>query len=551
MYKKPLIIHEYSGLFYLLDWLDEDEKLKEKLITFSNLLKAPEEVSTFELTPYSLWTAAAKGITDDEIISFLHENTQNEMTESFQLKIKKNIREFGLLEFHSDRDYVVLTGRNNEIITFIKGIEGIDIRAIDEDERSITFPYWEKAEIKKILFKYDLFVKDVTKKVSDVFDFNVLSKDTYGNEIELFEYQKEAVKSFIKYHQYAGGGGTIIMPPNSGKTLVALSIIERLKTTTLIVTENDSSIERWIVELEEKSDYPQEKIGLISDTSVEQQPITIGTYEDVVKNLNSIGEFGIVIYDDAHKLPAENYEQAINVRSSYKIALTSTLARADNNGNRVFALVGPKWFEILPKTLRKLGFQVPVHCFEIKIPLTELEKEKYSRAKDDSERRNIAAKNESKKIALEYILQKRPGDRTLIVSYRLPLADFYGEYLDLPVITSNISPNEIQRLNVAWNDKSIQNMITASLMIEKKQLKEIDTMISISYQKGSRREEYLRIGKLLPSENQKQDAHFFSLVTSNTIEEKDYFRRKRSLINYGFLFRIITLEQLLDGGEDI
>ena len=147
MYKKPLIIHEPSGFLYLLEWLDEEEMLKEKLITFSNLLKTPEEVSTFELTPYSLWTAAAKGFTEDEIISFLQENTQNEITESFQLKIKKNIREFGLLEFHSDGEFVVLKGRNNEIISFIKGIQGIDIRIIDEDERSMTFQYWENSEI--------------------------------------------------------------------------------------------------------------------------------------------------------------------------------------------------------------------------------------------------------------------------------------------------------------------------------------------------------------------------------------------------------------------
>nr|WP_315363618.1 DEAD/DEAH box helicase family protein [Cytobacillus firmus] len=551
MYKKPLIIHEPSGFLYLLEWLDEEEMLKEKLITFSNLLKTPEEVSTFELTPYSLWTAAAKGFTEDEIISFLQENTQNEITESFQLKIKKNIREFGLLEFHSDGEFVVLKGRNNEIISFIKGIQDIDIRIIDEDERSMTFQYWEKPEIKKILFTYDLFVKDVTKNVSKVFDLNILSKDSYGNKIELYEYQQEAVDSFMKYNHYAGGGGTIIMPPNSGKTLVALSIIESLKTTTLIVTENDSSIERWIEEIDEKTDYPHDKVGLISETTIDQKPITIGTYESVVKNLNSINEFGIVIYDDAHKLPADSYEQSTNVKSHYKLALTSTLARADNNGNRIFALVGPKWYEILPKSLINLGFQVPVNCIEIKIPLTELEAEKYKRARDNSERRGIAANNELKKRALEYILQKRPADRTLIVSYRIPLAEFYGSYLNLPVITSNTSSNEIHRLNESWNEKRIKNLITASLIIEKKQLKEIDTMISISYQKGSRREEYLRIGKLLPAENEKQTANLFSLVTNNSIEEKDYFIRKRSLINYGFTFRIVTLEQLLEGGESI
>ncbi|USK30824.1 helicase-associated domain-containing protein [Bacillus sp. CMF21] len=553
MYKYPIITHEKSRLLYVCEWQDPKGKIKDQMIKFADLIKTPEEVSTFLMSPYSLWTAAAKGISAEEIIEFLEKKSQNKLSEGFINTVKKNIREFGSLSFVTEDGYLVLKAKNHYIISEIKRINTIESKIVAEpNETSLIFNHRDRLEIKKILFNQSLFIKDSTNYRGNTLNFRLLKKDSYGEPIVLQDFQSQAAESFLEYNRHAGGGGTIIMPPSSGKTLVALKIMESLETTTLIITENESSLKRWMSEISDKTDYPKDLVGSICSSHIDMKPITVSTYRDVYNNLNHLKEFGLIIYDDAHKLPTENNEKTVLIQSTYKLALASTLARSDGQGMNVIGLIGPKWYEILPNKLVESGFHVPVNCVEIKIPLPQLELEEYERASNNPEhQRNIAANNSLKRVVTDYFLKTRPTNQTLIISFFVEIAKKYGDWFDLEVITGedSLENEEIDALLVAFNNKRITKMIASSLKVERKQFNELDTIIALTYQKGSEREEYLRVGKLMP-QHSKTESYLISLVTRNSIEERDYFRRKRKLSNYGFRYKIEHYESILAEGNN-
>ncbi|MGR6000355.1 DEAD/DEAH box helicase [Bacillus cereus] len=188
------------------------------------------------------------------------------------------------------------------------------------------------------------------------------------------------------------------MPPGAGKTIVALKIMEYFQTMTLILVENQESAERWKQELLDKTDLTEHYIGIYELKNKKKYPVTIGTYADIVKNMDVFNGYGFVIYDDAHKLPAKTYERTIEIQTRYRLALASTLARADEQGAKVFALVGPKWYEILHQELIRKGYSVPITCIEMRIPLsTEMKQQYNSYGNNTNKKRELAAFNTKKR----------------------------------------------------------------------------------------------------------------------------------------------------------
>ena len=371
LYTKPLVIHPDSRSVFVLESLDETGEVSQGLIEYADIVQAPEQVHTYELSPYALWTAKAKGIKSEEVISFLVKHLQNSLSESFKTVIQKDMDHFGALEFWVEEDNLILKAKSEKLIDQIKGIKEIENKIIGTpDSNMLVFKVRYRKEIKKILFNQNFFVKDTTYTFGEELDLKYTSK-------QLLEYQKEAVDSYLAYNHQAGGGGTIIMPPNSGKITVGLKIIEALKTATLIIVEDEYKVDKWQKEIIENTDVTEQNIAIFDKKGTELKPITIGTYKNLYNYIDDLKGFGFVIYDDAHNLPTPTHEKTVDIQSKNKLALASTLARSEGNGQLVFALIGPKWYQVLYKTLVKKQYQVPVKCVEVKIPLPEDEWKEY------------------------------------------------------------------------------------------------------------------------------------------------------------------------------
>lgn len=549
MHEHALIVHTGSNLIYLKEELDTDFSISESLLQFCDLIKSPENVSTFTITPYSLWTGAAKGVTFNQIKTFLDYHAENEIPDWYYSKIKKDLNNFGTLNLKIVNGKLRLEAKTTALINEIVNLSEISNKVIDNtDPYELAFHPRHRTEIKKILFRYHYFLNDYVQVAGEDFNLHFSRIDSKGNDLSLHDYQTDAVSSFLNNMDKTSGCGTIIMPPESGKTLVGIKLIEKLQKSTLIIVENRESIDRWVDELYDKTDLTIANLCIFKDNVSELRPITIGTYQDISSNLNLFKSFGFVIYDDCHKLPTDENEKTSMIESTYKLAMTSTLARADKNGDLVYALVGPKWYEILHHTLVRMGYQVPVTIYEVKVPLHPSIEEKYQK-ESQLNRRKIAGTNYGKYEYMSSLLNQFSNKRILLVSYYQETSANLTKYSNLKVINHEINIDSRKHLTELFNTKQINIIVCNSLMTEKISFKNVDVLIGTSYQMGSEREEYLRIGKVISSDGNKNHAELYSLVTKNTIEESDYRKRRKKLINYGFRYKIYEITMTERGAQ--
>ncbi|KAB2400307.1 MULTISPECIES: DEAD/DEAH box helicase family protein [Bacillus cereus group] len=540
MYNKPLIVHAKSKKLYVLDWLDPEREVMNKLLPFTDVIQTPERVSTFLISPYTLWTAAAKGLVTEDILQVLDEYSYTKISVTFKEEIRRYMQAYGTLEFHEECGDLLLVAKHESVIKKIQGIKSIESKVIgNPNSYSKLFAMRHRIEIKKILFNHDLFVKDYTFNPGEPLGVHLVSRTYGGKTFIIRDYQKAAAEAFRKYESKASGGGTIIMPPGAGKTIVALKIMEYFQTMTLILVENQESAERWKQELLDKTDLTEHYIGIYELKNKKKYPVTIGTYADIVKNMDVFNGYGFVIYDDAHKLPAKTYERTIEIQTRYRLALASTLARADEQGAKVFALVGPKWYEILHQELIRKGYSVPITCIEMRIPLsTEVKQQYNSYGNNTNKKRELAAFNAKKDNVVKELLMKYTKKQTVITSYRTELIEKYRKLFDIDSIYGKSDEKQNEVLIKQFNDKRISCCNISSLKAEKVLLKGVEVIIATSYQQGSEREEYLRVGKLLPKEEGKEEGFLYSLVSDGTIEENDYRKRRVSLLHYGFPYKV-------------
>jgi DNA excision repair protein ERCC-3 len=533
---------------YLHEWLDKDGVIGQHLIDFAELIQAPEEVHTFELTPYALWSAAAKEIGADIIIEFLQLNSLNRVSDNLIKNIRRNIDEFNTIRLSQYQSKLRLDATHKNIIERLKKDGVISQKIVEEfSQTSLLFNLEDRIQIKSQLFKLELFAIDSsTQCPGEILEIQIKERTSSGPLI-IREYQTEAARRFVEFSPSVGGGGVIIMPPESGKTLVGLKIIETLKTNTLILVENPGSAKSWKEEILDKTDLGDDCISNLSE-AIEIKPITIATYPNAVENLKLLESqnWGLIIYDDAHRLPANKNVFTTNISSKFKLALAATLARSDQKGTEVYELIGPKWFEVLPRTLEFNKYLKPIRCVEVRIPLTTADGEKYLNESDPNRLRDLSCLNPLKLDALKYIREKHWMDQLVIVSFRKHLGSQISKMLDLSLIKSSKIKSEEQKLIEDFNGGSITELLTSSVL-EQLQIKRIDVLVATSYQKGSEREEYLRVGKVAGTKSLLEKGYIYSLVTEDTIEKDDYARRRKSLIKYGYSYTPISLEDLLEG----
>lgn len=549
--KKPLVVHK-DRTVYLHEWLDADGRVGQKLTDFADIIQAPEEVNTFRLSPYALWSAASKNIKADDIIEWLQSYSLNRISEYLKGEIRRNIEEFNTVKLIKENGNLLLIAINKIVIEKLKNDRQIASRIIKQpSQTSLLFNIIDRIAIKKQLFKLELFAVDSsTQCLGEVLELQ-LKEEAANGQFELRKYQKEAVDRFRKFSLSVGGGGVIIMPPESGKTLVGLKLIETLKTSTLVLVENPGSAVSWAEEIRDKTDLAPESYTILSNKFFQAKPITICTYKNATENQVKLDflesqNWGLIIYDDAHKLPAEKYVLTTNISSKYKLALAATVARSDEKGTIVFEMIGPKWYEVLPRTLESEGFLKPIRCIEVKIPLSESDREKYLNDSSPQIHREIANLNLLKLEALEYIRRYHWADNLVVVSFRRNLASIISKKMNTAIIHStNLSPEQEQLIK-DFNTGRIKELLTTSV-VEQLKVKMLDVLVATSYQQGSEREEYLRVGKVSGTKSMAKTGYMYALVTINSIEEEDYARRRKKLINYGYRYLPLTLEELTQG----
>src|SRR5919109_3524751 len=222
----------------------------------------------------------------------------------------------------------------------------------------------------------------------------------------LRSYQRNAADAFCH-----GGSGVVVLPCGAGKTLVGAAAMARAPATTLILVTNTVAGRQWKRELVARTSLTEDEIGEYSGERKEIRPVTIATYQ--VMTRKSKGEYrhlelfdsrdwGLVIYDEVHLLPAPVFRMTADLQSRRRLGLTATLVREDGREGDVFSLIGPKRYDAPWRDIEQQGWIAPADCTEVRVTLTESERMGYAVA-DAEDRYRVGATARSKVAVVQAV----------------------------------------------------------------------------------------------------------------------------------------------------
>ncbi len=151
-----------------------------------------------------------------------------------------------------------------------------------------------------------------------------------------FPHQVEALEAWWNN----GGKGVVVLPTGAGKTHVANLAINRAARPTIVVTPTIDLLNQWYDELSLSFGV---EVGMIGGGSYDVKPLTVTTYDSAYQNLDRLGDrFGLIVFDECHHLPGPTYGQAaVCSLAPFRLGLTATPERSDNQHSQLDALIGP------------------------------------------------------------------------------------------------------------------------------------------------------------------------------------------------------------------
>ncbi len=547
----PLIIQ--SDFTLLLETHNKKfDIVRNGLTKFAELVKSPEHIHTYQLSPLSLWNAAAAGNKLEDIISFLYMHSKYDVPQNVIAEIRIIFKRFGLVEIHkynADPYKLVIYIKDPSIEKEIFSNPKLKRFLLDKiDNQKYLVNLLSRGDLKVIFFEYGIPVYDIAGYVEgDKLDIKLRDITLNNKKFILREYQLMASEAFYQSGSVLGGHGTIVLPCGSGKTIVAMDIMSKVKTCTLILTTCVSAVHQWINEILDKTHLTKDQIGEYTGDVKEIKPVTVCTYQILIYRKTKESEFnhfnlfrsknwGLIIYDEVHLLPAPIFKITSEIQSTRRLGLTATLVREDNKETDVFCLIGPKKFDTPWKVLERQGWIAEAKCFEIKLPMPEYLLMEYLVA-DQKDKFNIAAKNPLKIKVLKDILNRHKNQLVLIIGHFISQIEAVAEELDAPIITGKTPNSERDDLYKKFKNGEIRTLVVSKVANFSIDLPDASVLVQLSGTYGSRQEEAQRLGRILrPKQN--NISYFYSLITQDSIEERYSHKRQRFLTEQGYSYEI-------------
>ena len=261
--------------------------------------------------------------------------------------------------------------------------------------------------------------------------------------------------------------------------------------------------------------------------------------EFVNYNLIKDHNWGFVIYDEVHMLPAPVFRLSANLQAIYRLGLTATLVREDHKEDEVFSLVGPKRYDVPWSVLEKQGFIARAYCHELRIPLSSSLEIEYAVARGQS-KLMIASKNPAKMEAVEQLLQKHSDRQILIIGMYLDQLEAIQQRFGFPMITGKMANKTREELYNDFREKKLKVLIVSKVANFAIDLPDASVAIQVSGSYGSRQEEAQRLGRILRPKQ--VDSHFYTLVSKHTKEEDFSLNRQKFLSEQGYTYAVENYE---------
>jgi DNA excision repair protein ERCC-3 len=513
---------------------------RHDLAVFAELERAPEHIHTYRITRLGLWNARAAGHDSAFVLAVLDKYAKFAIPTSVRNDIIDTMSRYGRLTIERGTDGQLLLHSNDRAV-LLEASKQAKIAALLEGpvgNEAFTIAAWARGQVKQELLRLGWPAEDLAGYAPGT--PHAIALNEIGWNIR--DYQSQAVEKF-----WEGGSGVVVLPCGAGKTIVGAGAMSVAKTNTLILVTNTVSARQWKQELLKRTSLTEAEIGEYSGSVKEIKPITIATYQ--ILTTKSKGEFahlallnandwGLIIYDEVHLLPAPIFKMTADLQARRRLGLTATLVREDGKEGEVFSLIGPKRFDAPWKDIESQGYIAPAACYEVRVDLPDEVRLDYAIANQD-ERYRIAATASVKIDVIRRLLKKHNGEPTLVIGQYLEQLHEVADALGVPLITGQTPIDERERLFQAFRDGTEKTLVVSKVANFSIDLPEASVAIQISGSFGSRQEEAQRLGRLLRPKADGRAASFYTLIARDTVDQDFAQNRQRFLAEQGYSYEIL------------
>ncbi len=541
----PLIVQSDKTLLLDVDHPASAEA-RMAIAPFAELERAPEHMHTYRVTPLALWNARAAGHDAEQVVDALMRFSRYAVPQPLLVDIVDTMGRYGRLSLtNSPVHGLVMVSNDRAVLEEVLRQKKIApmLGARIDDDTVLVHPS-ERGHLKQALLKVGWPAEDLAGYVDGEAHAIALAEDGWN----LRDYQRQAVEGF-----WAGGSGVVVLPCGAGKTLVGAAAMAQAQATTLILVTNTVAGRQWKRELVARTSLTEDEIGEYSGERKEIRPVTIATYQVITRKtkgeyrhleLFDSRDWGLVIYDEVHLLPAPVFRMTADLQSRRRLGLTATLVREDGREGDVFSLIGPKRYDAPWRDIESQGWIAPAECTEVRVTMTENERMGYAIA-DAEERYRLAACAHTKIAVVKAVLERHKGEPALVIGAYLEQLEELGEALDAPVIQGSTKNREREALYDRFRAGEIPVLVVSKVANFSIDLPEASVAVQVSGTFGSRQEEAQRLGRLLRPKGDGRQAHFYSVVSRDTLDTDYAQHRQRFLAEQGYAYRIVDADDLL------
>ena len=543
----PLIVQSDKTLLLDVDHPSSTE-CRRAIAPFAELERSPEHIHTYRLTNLGLWNARAAGHDAENVIDTLIKYSRYAVPHSLLLDVAETMSRYGRLRLESNpiHGLVLVTTDSAVLEEVIRTKKIAPLLGARIDKETIAVHPSQRGAIKQHLLRLGWPAEDFAGYVDGQAHPIDLNQDGWN----IRQYQEHAAEGF-----WHGGSGVVVLPCGAGKTIVGAAAMSHAKATTLILVTNTVAARQWRDELLRRTTLNEDEIGEYSGAKKEIRPVTIATYQVMTKKKNGVYahldlfdsyDWGLIIYDEVHLLPAPIFRFTADIQSRRRLGLTATLVREDGMEGEVFSLIGPKRFDVPWKEIESQGYIAPAECIEIRATLSETERLSYATAEVE-EKYRMCATTATKTKVVQALVEKHADDQVLVIGQYISQLDELSEKLGVPVIKGETPVKEREELFAAFRTGEIKCLVVSKVANFSIDLPDATIAIQVSGAFGSRQEEAQRLGRILRPKSDGRSARFYSVVSRDTVDQDFAQNRQRFLAEQGYSYRIIDADDVFQG----
>jgi DNA excision repair protein ERCC-3 len=540
----PLIVQSDKTLLLEVDH-DLADDCRREIAPFAELERSPEHVHTYRLTPLGLWNARAAGHDAEQVVDVLLRYSRYAVPHALLVDVAETMARYGRLrlEKHPVHGLVLVTTDRAVLEEVVRSKKVTPLVGARIDPDTVVVHPSERGHLKQVLLKLGWPAEDLAGYVDGEAHPIELAEDGWA----MRPYQSEAVAGF-----WHGGSGVVVLPCGAGKTIVGAAAMARAGATTLILVTNTVAARQWRHELLRRTSLTEDEIGEYSGARKEVRPVTIATYQVMTTRRKGVythlelldaRDWGLIIYDEVHLLPAPIFRMTADLQARRRLGLTATLVREDGREGDVFSLIGPKRFDAPWKDIESQGYIAPADCVEVRVTLSESERLAYATAEPE-ERYRFASTTATKTQVVEALVARHRGEQVLVIGQYIDQLDELGERLDAPVIKGETTVRQRERLFDAFRTGEVSLLVVSKVANFSIDLPEAAVAIQVSGTFGSRQEEAQRLGRVLRPKSDGRAARFYAVTARDTVDQEFAAHRQRFLAEQGYAYRIIDADDL-------